>query len=90
MDEKYLLSLGAGLILASFVIILSFGIAASVEDDVSIQNDTLGFEQLREIHSETKEKLQNNTVIENFTQNVRKGIDNLNEQLKEKINEIPG
>ncbi len=39
MQEKYLLSIGAGLILMSFGIVLTFGIAASVEDDISIENE---------------------------------------------------
>ena len=88
MDEKYLLSIGAGLILMSFGIILTFGIAASVEDEVSIQNETIGFEQLREMHLEAKEKLQNNTMIENFSQSVREGLYQIKDGIAEKINEM--
>ena len=88
MQEKYLLSIGAGLILISFGIILTFGIAASVEDEVSIQNETIGFEQLREMHLEAKEKLQNNTMIENFTQSVREGLYQIKDGIAEKINEM--
>ena len=88
MDEKYLLSIGAGLILMSFGIILTFGIAASVEDDIDIQNETIGFEQLREMHLEAKEKLQNNTMIENFTQSVREGLYQIKDGIAEKINEM--
>jgi len=88
MQEKYLLSIGAGLILISFGIILTFGIAASVEDEVSIQNETIGFEQLREMHLEAKEKLQNNTMIENFSQSVREGLYQIKDGIAEKINEM--
>ncbi len=88
MDEKYLLSIGAGLILISFGIILTFGIAASVEDEVTIQNETIGFEQLREMHLEAKEKLQNNTMIENFSQSVREGLYQIKDGIAEKINEM--
>jgi len=88
MDEKYLLSIGAGLILISFGIILTFGIAASVEDEVTIQNETIGFEQLREIHLEAKEKLQNNTMIENFTESLREGLNQIKDGITEEINEM--
>jgi len=88
MQEKYLLSIGAGLILISFGIILTFGIAASVEDEVTIQNETIGFEQLREMHLEAKEKLQNNTMIENFSQSVREGLYQIKDGIAEKINEM--
>ena len=86
MDEKYLLSIGAGLILISFGIILTFGIAASVEDDIDIQNETIGFEQLREMHLEVKEKLQNSTVIENFTQSLRERLYQIKDGIAEQIN----
>ena len=86
MDEKYLLSIGAGLILMSFGIILTFGIAASVEDDIDIQNETIGFEQLREMHLEVKEKLQNSTVIENFTQSLRERLYQIKDGIAEQIN----
>ena len=86
MDEKYLLSIGAGLILISFGIILTFGIAASVEDDITVQNETIGFEQLREMHLEVKEKLQNSTVIENFTQSVRERLYQIKDGIAEQIN----
>ena len=86
MDEKYLLSIGAGLILISFGIILTFGIAASVEDDITVQNETIGFEQLREMHLEVKEKLQNSTVIENFTQSLRERLYQIKDGIAEQIN----
>lgn len=85
MQEKYLLSIGAGLILMSFGIILTFGIAATVEDDIDIQNETIGFEQLREMHLDAKEKLQNNTVIENFSQSVREGVYQIKDGIAERI-----
>ncbi len=88
MDEKYLLSIGAGLILISFGIILTFGIAASVEDEVTIQNETIGFEQLREMHLSAKEKLQNNTMIENFTKSLREGLYQIKDGITEQINEM--
>ncbi len=85
MQEKYLLSIGAGLILMSFGIILTFGIAATVEDDVAIQNETIGFEQLREMQLEAKEKLHNNTAIENFSQSVREGVYQIKDGIAERI-----
>ncbi len=72
----------------SFGIILTFGIAASVEDDINIENETIGFEQLREMHLEAKEKLQNNTMIENFSQSVREGLYQIKDGIAEKINEM--
>ena len=88
MQEKYLLSIGAGLILMSFGIVLTFGIAASVEDDISIENETIGFEQLREMHSEAKEKLQNNTAIENFTTSLREGLYQVKDGIAERIDKL--
>ncbi len=85
MQEKYLLSIGAGLILMSFGIILTFGIAATVEDDVTIQNETIGFEQLREMHLDAKENLKNNTAIENFSQSVREGVYQIKDGIAERI-----
>ncbi len=88
MDEKYLLSIGAGLILISFGIILTFGIAASVEDDVNIQNETIGFEQLREMHLEAKEKLHNSSAIENFSQSIREGVYQIKDGIAERIDAL--
>ena len=88
MDEKYLLSIGAGLILMSFGIILTFGIAASVEDDIDIQNETIGFEQLREMHLEAKEKLQNSTIIENFSQSIRETVYQIKDGIAERIDAL--
>lgn len=69
----------------SFGIILTFGIAATVEDDVAIQNETIGFEQLREMQLEAKEKLHNNTAIENFSQSVREGVYQIKDGIAERI-----
>ncbi len=88
MDEKYLLSIGAGLILMSFGIILTFGIAASVEDDVNIENKTIGFEQLREMHLEAKEKLHNSTAVENFSQSVRERVYQIKDGIAERIDSL--
>lgn len=88
MDEKYLLSIGAGLILMSFGIILTFGIAASVEDDIDIQNETIGFEQLREMHLEAKEKLHNNKAIENFSQSIRETVYQIKDGIAERIDAL--
>jgi len=85
MEERYLLSIGAGLILMSFGIILTFGIAATVEDDIDIQNETVGFEQLREMQLEAKEKLHNNTAIENFSQSVRESVYQIKDGIAERI-----
>jgi len=88
MQEKYLLSIGAGLILMSFGIILTFGIAASVEDDINIENETIGFEQLREMHLEAKEKLQNNTTVENFTKSLSEGLNQVKDGITEQIDKL--
>jgi len=88
MQEKYLLSIGAGLILMSFGIILTFGIAASVEDEVTIQNETIGFEQLREMHLEAKEKLQNNTMVENFTKSLSERLNQVKDGITEQIDKM--
>jgi len=88
MQEKYLLSIGAGLILMSFGIILTFGIAASVEDDINIENETIGFEQLREMHLEAKEKLQNNTMVENFTKSLSEGLNQVKDGITEQIDNL--
>ena len=88
MQEKYLLSIGAGLILMSFGIILTFGIAASVEDDINIENETIGFEQLREMHLDAKENLKNNTVIENFTKSLREGLYQVKDGIAERIDKL--
>ncbi len=88
MDEKYLLSIGAGLILISFGIILSFGIAASVEDDVNSQNETIGFEQLREMHLDAKEKLHNRSAVENFSQSVRETVYQIKDGIAERIDAL--
>ncbi len=88
MQERYLLSIGAGLILISFGIILTFGIAASVEDDINIENETIGFEQLREMHLEAKEKLQNNTMVENFTKSLSERLNQVKDGITEQIDKL--
>jgi len=88
MEERYLLSIGAGLILISFGIILTFGIVASVEDEVTIQNETIGFEQLREMHLEAKEKLQNNTMVENFTKGLSERLNQVKDGITEQIDKM--
>ena len=75
MNEKYLSSLGAGLILISFGIIISFFVVSGIENKAAEQNTTINFEQLGELNADIKEKLQNNTVSEEFRKFVGKTVD---------------
>ena len=46
MNEKYISGVGAGLILISFGIIVSFFVASGVENEATENNQTISFEQL--------------------------------------------
>jgi len=81
MNEKYLSGFGAGLILISFGIIVSFFVAAGVETKAAEENQTISFEQLRELPQYTHETLKNNPTTQEF----RKFVGNTVEQLKNKV-----
>lgn len=81
MNEKYLSGFGAGLILISFGIIVSFFVATGVETKAAEENQTISFEQLRELPQYTHETLKNNPVTQEF----RKFVGNTVEQLKNKV-----
>jgi len=81
MDEKYLSGIGAGLILISFGIIVSFFVASGVETKAAEENQTIGFEQLGELPQNSHEKLRNNPTAQEF----RKFVGNTVEELKVKV-----
>ena len=82
MNEKYLSGIGAGLILVSFGVILSFFIITGVETKAAEENQTINFQQLSELNVNTPEKLKNTPVVQEF----RKFVGNTIEDLKNKIN----
>ena len=81
MNEKYLSGIGAGLILASFGVILSFFVITGVETKAAEENQTINFQQLSELNVNTPEKLKNITVVQEF----RKFVGNTIEDLKNKV-----
>ena len=81
MNEKYLSALGAGLILISFGIIVSFFVVTSIETKVAEENQTISFQQLSELNVNTPAKLKNTTVVQEF----RKYVGDTVEDLKNRI-----
>jgi len=81
MNDKYLSGLGAGLILISFGIIVSFFVATGVETKAAEENQTISFEQLGEIPQYTHEQLRNNPAAQEF----RKFVGDTIEELKNKV-----
>ena len=81
MDEKYLSAFGAGLILISFGVIVSFFVATGVESKAAEENQTISFEQLEELPQYSHEKLKNNPVSQEF----RKFVGDTIEELKGKV-----
>jgi len=81
MDEKYLSAFGAGLLLISFGVIVSFFVATGVESKAAEENQTISFEQFGELPQKSHEKLKNNPVSQEF----RKFVGNTVEELKEKV-----
>jgi len=79
MDEKYLSGIGAGLILASFAIIISFFVVTGVENKAAEENQTITFQQLSELTDNTPAKLKNITAVQEF----RKFVGNTIEDLKD-------
>ena len=81
MNEKYLSGIGAGLILVSFGVILSFFIVTGVETKAAEENQTINFQQLAELNVNTPAKLKNITVVQEF----RKFVGDTVEDLKDSI-----
>jgi len=81
MNEKYLSGIGAGLILVSFGVIVSFFVATGVETKAAEENQTISFEQLGEIVQSPHKTLKNNPTTQEF----RKFVGNTVEELKNKV-----
>jgi len=81
MNEKYLSAFGAGLLLISFGIIVSFFVATGVESKAAEENQTISFEQLGELPQNSHEKLRNNPASQEF----RKFVGDTVEDLKGKV-----
>lgn len=81
MNEKYISGFGAGLILLSFGLIVTYLVATTVENKAAEQNTTITFEQLREFNKNTPEKLKNTTAVQHF----RTFVGNTVEELKQKV-----
>ncbi len=77
MNDKYLSGIGAGLILISFGIIVSFFVATGVETKAAEENQTISFEQLGEIPQYTHEQLRNNPTTQEFRKFVGDTVDEL-------------
>ena len=81
MNEKYLSAFGAGLLLISFGIIVSFFVVTGVESKAAEENQTISFEQLGELPQNSHEKLRNNPA----SQEIRKFVGDTIEELKGKV-----
>ena len=81
MNEKILSGVGAGLILISFGIIVSYLVASGVESKAAEQNQTISFQQLSDFHQDTHGKLKNNPTTQEF----RKFVGDTVEELKGKV-----
>ncbi len=80
MNEKYLSGIGAGLILISFGVIVSFFVATGVETKAAEENQTINFEQFGEIVQNPHKTLKNNPTTQEF----RKFVGDTVEELKHK------
>jgi len=79
MNEKYLSGIGAGLILISFGVIVSFFVATGVENKAAEENQTISFEQLREIIQSPHTTLKNNPATQEFRKFIGDTVDELKE-----------
>ncbi len=80
MNEKYLAGFGAGLLLISFGVIVSFLVVTSVESKAMEENQTISFEQLADLDS-THKNLKNNPTSQEF----RKFVGDTVDELKDKV-----
>ena len=81
MNEKYLSVLGAGLILVSFGIIVSFFVVTSIETKAAEENQTISFQQLGELNVNTPAKLKNITVVQEFRKYVGDTVEDLKNRM---------
>jgi len=81
MNEKYLSGIGAGLILVSFGVIVSFFVFTGVETKAAEENQTISFEQLGDLAQNPHETLKNNPTSQEF----RKFVGDTIEELKNKV-----
>lgn len=81
MNEKYISGFGAGLILISFGIIVSYLVASGVENEAMESNQTIGFEQLEDLHENSYDRLKNSPTSQEF----RKFVGDKVEELKDKV-----
>ncbi len=77
MNDKYLSGIGAGLLLVSFGVIVSFFVATGVESKAAEENQTISFEQLGEIVRSPHEALKNNPTTQEFRKFVGDTVDEL-------------
>jgi len=77
MNEKYLSGIGAGLILISFGIIVSFFVATGVETKAAEENQTISFEQLGELVQNPHKTLKKNPTTQEFRKFVGDTVDEL-------------
>ena len=81
MKENIIAAFGAGLILISFGVIVSFFIASGVEKKAAEENATITFEQFGELSQNTSGKLKTSHVAQEF----RKFVGDTVEDLKNKV-----
>ena len=68
-----LLAIATGFTIISFVFVVSFDFSPSDETKLIAENEEIGFEQLREMPSEAVEKIQNDTIKEEFSNKINSG-----------------
>ena len=81
MKENIISAFGAGLILISFGVIVSFFIASGVEKKAAEENATITFEQFSELSQNTSGKLKSSHVVQEF----RKFVGDTMIDLKNKV-----
>jgi len=81
MNEKYLSGLGAGLILVSFGVIVSFFVVTGVETKAAEENQTISFEQLGELAQNPHKTLKNNPTTQEFRNFVGDTVEELQDTI---------
>ena len=81
MKENIISAFGAGLILISFGVIVSFFVASGVEKKAAEENATITFEQFGELSQNTSGKLKSSHVAQEF----RKFVGDTMIDLKNKV-----
>ncbi len=81
MNEKYISGFGAGLILISFGVIISYFVASGVENQAAENNQTISFEQLENLHENSYDTVKNSPTSQEF----RKFVGDTVEELKDKV-----